>query len=297
MKEALAIINKKAGQRRNGSLEEQLIHKLNAQNFEVMIKHTPEDGAEGVTRRYAHGKDLIIIAGGDGTIGEVIKGMCLEGLQIPLGIIPTGTVNDFARVHKIPLDTSKAISRLDAEKTYSSDTIKMNNTYAGYLFALGSFMTAFAKVGSGTKSKIGRMAYLFAGINMLLQLKKYKVKIKTDNEAFEADSHLTIVTTMSSVGSVTRLIETAEADDGLLHIINIKPVNLIEAVHIVFLAVTGKIASHPKVRYLTSENMEVAAIGLKDMNIDGDLHDYTDAELTVMKNRLTLLDQTSSKNN
>ena len=131
MKKALAIINKKAGQRRNGSLEEQLIRQLNAQNFEVMIKYTPEDGAEGLTRRYARGKDLIIIAGGDGTIGEVIKGMCLEELQIPIGIIPTGTVNDLARVHKIPLDAKKAIGRIDAENTYSSDTIKMNATYAG----------------------------------------------------------------------------------------------------------------------------------------------------------------------
>ncbi len=290
MKKALAIINKKAGQRRNGSLEEQLIRQLNAQNFEVMIKYTPEDGAEGLTRRYARGKDLIIIAGGDGTIGEVIKGMCLEELQIPIGIIPTGTVNDLARVHKIPLDAKKAIGRIDAENTYSSDMIKMNDTYAGYLIALGSFMTAFAKIGSGMKSKIGRFAYLFAGINMLLKLKKYKVNIKTDNEEFETDAHLTIVTTMSSVGSLTRLIENAEIDDGLLHIINIEPVNLVEAVHIMFLAVTGKIADHPKVNYLISENVEISAIGLKDMNIDGDLHDYADASITVMKRRITLLD-------
>lgn len=291
MKKALAIINKKAGQRRNGSLEEQLIHKLNAQNFEVMIKYTPESGAEGITRQYAYGKDLIIIAGGDGTIGEVIKGMCLEGLQIPLGIIPTGTVNDFAHVHKIPLDASKAISGLGGDNTYFSDTIKMNDTYAGYLFALGSFMTSFAKVGSGTKSKIGRLAYLFSGINMLLQLKKYKVKIKTDDEEIEAGSYLTIVTTMSSVGSVTRLIEKAEPDDGLLHIINIEPVNIVEVINIIFLAVTGKIANHPKVTYLTSKSVKVTAIGLKDMNIDGDLHDYDDAELSVMKGRITLLDQ------
>ena len=290
MKKALAIINKKAGQRRNGSLEEQLIRQLNAQNFEVMIKYTPEDGAEGLTRRYARGKDLIIIAGGDGTIGEVIKGMCLEELQIPIGIIPTGTVNDLARVHKIPLDAKKAIGRIDAENTYSSDMIKMNDTYAGYLIALGSFMTAFAKIGSGMKSKIGRFAYLFAGINMLLKLKKYKVNIKTDNEEFETDAHLTIVTTMSSVGSLTRLIENAEIDDGLLHIINIEPVNLVEAVHIIFLAVTGKIADHPKVNYLISENVEISAIGLKDMNIDGDLHDYADASITVMKRRITLMD-------
>lgn len=291
MKKALAIINKKAGQQRNGSLEEELIHHLIDQNYEVMIKHTPESGAEGLTRKYAHGKDLIVIAGGDGTIGEVIKGLGLEGLHIPMGIIPTGTVNDFACVYKIPLDVSKAIRRLNDDNKISSDTIKLNDTYAGYLFALGSFMTAFAKVGSGMKSRIGRLSYLFAGINMLFKLKRYKVKIKTENENFETDSHLTIVTTMSSVGSIVRLIENAEPDDGLLHILNIEPVNLFEAVHIIFLALTGKIANHPKVRYLTSEKAEVTAIGLKNMNIDGDLHDYTDVELAVMKGRITLLDQ------
>src|SRR5699024_8231451 len=141
------------------------------------------------------------------------------------------------------------------------------------------------------KSKIGRFAYLVAGVNMLLNLKEYKVKIKADGEDFETFSVLTLVSTMPSVGSLTQLIKDAEPDDGLLHIINIKPVNFLEALNIIFLSVTGKIANHPKVTYLTSKKVEVTAIGLKDMNIDGDLHDYTDADLSVMKGRITLLNQ------
>ncbi len=291
MKKALVIINKKAGQRKNGSIEEQLIHRLNDENYEVMIKYTPESGAVNITRQYASGKDILIIAGGDGTIGEVIKGLNLENLQIPIAVIPTGTVNDVARVHGIPLKISNAIAQLNTDKTISADTIKVNETYASYLVAFGSFMTAFTKVGSGIKSKIGRFAYLVAGVNMLLNLKEYKVKIKADGEDFETFSVLTLVSTMPSVGSLTQLIKDAEPDDGLLHIINIKPVNFLEALNIIFLAVTGKIANHPKVTYLTSKKVEVTAIGLKDMNIDGDLHDYTDADLSVMKGRITLLNQ------
>lgn len=291
MKKALVIINKKAGQRKNGSIEEQLIHRLNDENYEVMIKYTPESGAVNITRQYASGKDILIIAGGDGTIGEVIKGLNLENLQIPIAVIPTGTVNDVARVHGIPLKISNAIAQLNTDKTISADTIKVNETYASYLVAFGSFMTAFTKVGSGIKSKIGRFAYLVAGVNMLLNLKEYKVKIKADGEDFETFSVLTLVSTMPSVGSLTQLIKDAEPDDGLLHIINIKPVNFLEALNIIFLSVTGKIANHPKVTYLTSKKVEVTAIGLKDMNIDGDLHDYTDADLSVMKGRITLLNQ------
>src|SRR5699024_8621084 len=190
---------------------------------------------------------LPIFAGGDGTIGEVIKGLNLENLQIPIAVIPTGTVNDVARVHGIPLKISNAIAQLNTDKTISADTIKVNETYASYLVAFGSFMTAFTKVGSGIKSKIGRFAYLVAGVNMLLNLKEYKVKIKADGEDFETFSVLTLVSTMPSVGSLTQLIKDAEPDDGLLHIINIKPVNFLEALNIIFLSVTGKIANHPKV--------------------------------------------------
>lgn len=293
MKKALVIINKKAGQRKNGSIEEQLIHRLNGENYEVMIKRTPESGAVNITRQYAREQDILIIAGGDGTIGEVIEGLNLENLQIPIAVIPTGTVNDVARVHGIPLKTSNAIAQLNTEKTISADMIKFNETYASYLVAFGSFMTAFAKVDSGIKSKMGRFAYLLAGVNMLLNLKKYKVKIKTDGGEFETSSVLTLVSTMPSVGSLTRLIKNAKPDDGLLHIINIEPVNLVEALNIIFLAVSGKISHHPKVTYLTSKKVEVTAIGLKDMNIDGDLHDYTDAELSVMESGITLLDQSN----
>lgn len=293
MKKALVIINKKAGQRKNGSIEEQLIHRLNGENYEVMIKHTPESGAVNITRQYAREQDILIIAGGDGTIGEVIKGLNLENLQIPIAVIPTGTVNDVARVHGIPLKTSNAIAQLNTEKTISADMIKFNETYASYLVAFGSFMTAFAKVDSGIKSKMGRFAYLLAGVNMLLNLKKYKVRIKTDGVEFENSSVLTLVSTVPSVGSLTRLIKNAKPDDGLLHIINIEPVNLVEALNIIFLAVSGKISHHPKVTYLTSKKAEVTAIGLKDMNIDGDLHDYTDAELSVMESGITLLDQSN----
>lgn len=291
MKKALVIINKKAGQRRNGSIEERLIHKLNGQNYEVMIKHTPKSGAVDLTRQYAPDKDILIIAGGDGTIGEVIKGLNLENLQIPIAIIPTGTVNDVARVHNIPLDIAKAIGQLNTEKTVSADSIKFNDTYASYLLAFGSFMTAFAKVGSGIKSKMGRFSYLVAGVNMLLHLKGYKVNIKTDVEEFETSSVLTLVTTMSSVGSLTRLIKNAEPDDGLLHTINIEPVNIFEAMKIIYLALVGKIADHHKVNYLTTKKVEVRAIGLKDMNIDGDLHDYTDVDISVQKEGITLLKQ------
>lgn len=54
------------------------------------------------------------------------------------------------------------------------------------------------------------------------------------------------------------------------------------------MAFTGKITKHPKVMYLTAEQVEISTKDLTEMNIDGDLHDYKDVKVSVVKDGLIL---------
>ncbi|MCD2137440.1 diacylglycerol/lipid kinase family protein [Salinicoccus halitifaciens] len=289
MKKALLVHNKKSGQSKKHGIEAALIQQLNAAGYEVMVKTTPESGAEGIVSEYAADKDLIVTVGGDGTISEVMNTVLKEGFEIPIAVIPTGTVNDLARVHGIPLDAKKAIRQLGTAVPVPIDIIRLNDRHASYLVALGAFMTAFAEVDARIKHKTGRLAYLFAGIKMLLRLKKYSVTIKTPDAEVHSASVLTIVSKLRSVGSLGRLIKEAGADDGLLHIINIEPVNVFEAVHLIFLAVKGNLTDHEKVTYLTAEKAEISAAGLSHMNIDGDRYDYRDMDISVARGAVLLM--------
>lgn len=296
MKQALAVINRKSGKSKKRGIEAALIRQLNGTGYEVMIKPTPAGGAEGLISEYAADKDLIVAVGGDGTISEVINAVLKEGLDIPIAVIPTGTVNDLARVHGIPLDAEEAIRKLPESVPAPVDVIRVNDRHASYLIALGAFMTAFAEVDARIKNKIGRLAYLFAGIRMLLRLKRYNVTIKTEDAEIRSASVLTIVSKLRSVGSLGRLIRHAEAGDGLLHIINIEPVNVFEALHLIWLAVRGDLTDHKKVTYLTAGQAEIRASGLSHMNIDGDIHAYRDMELSVARGAVTLMKPASSGN-
>lgn len=289
MKQALVVINRKSGQFKRRGIEAALIHQLNGTGYEVMIKQTPESGAGGIISAHAANKDLVIAVGGDGTISEVMDAVLKEGLEIPIAVIPTGTVNDLARVHGIPLDAKKAIRILGASTPVPIDIIRMDDRHASYLIALGAFMTAFAEVDARIKHKTGRLAYLFAGIKMLLRLKKYSVTIKTRDAEVQSASVLTIISKLRSVGSLGRLIKEAEAEDGLLHIINIEPVNVFEALHLVFLAVKGNLTDHEKVTYLTTGEARIRAAGLSHMNIDGDVHDYRDLDISVARGAVSLM--------
>ena len=296
MKKALVVLNKNSGQFKGHRMEAQLIRKLKEMHYETMLRPTPETGAEGIITQHAADKDLIVIVGGDGTISEVIDALMRQELKIPVAIIPTGTVNDLARVHNIPLNPEKAIGQFGRWAESPIDIIKLNDRHAGYLVALGAFMTAFAAVDAGVKNKLGRLAYLFAGTRMLLRLERYNVTMKTEEREVEEASVLTIISKLRSVGSLGGLIGKAGPDDGLLHIINIRPVNVLEALHLVWLAVSGNITDHRKVEYMTAESAEIKAAGLKLMNIDGDLHDYEDLDISVMCGAVSLLKPVSSKN-
>ena len=151
-------------------------------------------------------------------------------------------------------------------------------------------MTSFARVSTNNKKRFGRLAYLFSAIKIITHLKKYRVQLKTDILDIEIDSVFTIVSSISSVGSLEKLLPTAKADDGLLHILNISPVRLFEVPKILYLALLGRITEHPKVTYLTARNVSVRTQSLSHMNIDGDLHSYKDSDIEVLEHHISLVE-------
>lgn len=289
MKRALIIINKTAGLGKKGQLEHTLIHNLKSQHYEPVIKYTESDGFGHIILEHAASIDLLVAVGGDGTISELVSILGKYNIKLPVAVIPSGTVNDFARANNIPLNPILAAKELETSVTKTIDTIKVNNTYAGYLVAFGNFMTSFAKVNSSMKNKVGRTAYLIKGLRTLTKLTPYRVSIKIDKLEMETDSVFTLVSKISSVGSVEKLLPEAKPDDGLLHILNIEPINVKDIVQLIYMAFTGKITKHPKVMYLTAEQVEISARDLKEMNIDGDLYDYKDVDVSIVKDGLTLI--------
>ena len=291
MKSALVIINKKSGKEKFTHIKETLRQTLKAQGFNMTVNYTTADnGSQGIITELNKAPDLLVIVGGDGTVSDVINQLYLHNINIPIAIIPTGTTNDLARVNDVPLNPIKAAESIQAHSFKKIDVLKINNFYASYLVAFGNFMTSFARVSTNNKKRFGRLAYLFSAVKIITHLKKYRVQLKTDILDIEIDSVFTIVSSISSVGSLEKLLPTAKADDGLLHILNISPVRLFEVPKILYLALLGRITEHPKVTYLTAKNVSVRTQSLSHMNIDGDLHPYKDSDIKVLKHHISLVE-------
>lgn len=288
MKKALIIINRTAGMGQKAELEAVLVRTLASQNFDAVIKYTEADDFEDIVLKHRETADLFIAAGGDGTLSGLVSILGRENIDTPVAVIPAGTVNDFVRSNGLPLNPLTAAEELDTSVTKAVDIIKVNDTYALYLAAFGNFMSPFAKVSSPVKNKTGRAAYLWTGLKTLMKLKPYRINLKINTLEIDIESVLTLVSKNPSVGSLEKLLPEAKPDDGFLHILNIKPINIKDIVQLVYMAFTGNITKHPKVMYLTAEQVEIKTRDLKEMNIDGDIYDYKNTVINVVKRGLTL---------
>lgn len=132
-------------------LEAALIRNLKSQDYETVIKYTKPTGFKHIVMKHEPDTDLFVVAGGDGTVSELISILVSENIKTPEAVIPAGTVNDFARANDIPLNPVTAAKTLDTTSAKTVDTIQLNENYAGYLVAFGNFMTSFAKVKSSVK--------------------------------------------------------------------------------------------------------------------------------------------------
>ena len=114
MKSAVFLYNTQSGKCKIGHCTDSICTVFRAYGYEITpqpidFEANPFDGNEQI--------DLMVVAGGDGTVNYVVNSMKSKGLDIPLGVIPAGTANDFAGMLGVPGDISRACRAiLDGEE-------------------------------------------------------------------------------------------------------------------------------------------------------------------------------------
>src|SRR5699024_7358351 len=174
------------------------------------------------------GFDLIVVAGGDGTINEVVTGIAEAENKPTVGIIPAGTTNDFARALSIPNDIKKAVNIILENNEQALDIGKVNGQYFVNIAGGGDLTELTYDVPIKMKSAIGQLAYYVKGIEMLPSIRPSSVTIEYDDEIFTGDIMLFLVSNTNSVGGFERLAPDALLDDGYFDLLILKKANLAE---------------------------------------------------------------------
>ncbi|WP_239256534.1 diacylglycerol kinase [Listeria ilorinensis] len=234
---------------------------------------TPEagDAKREAELAVADGYDLVVAAGGDGTINEVINGIAEQPSRPKVGIIPTGTTNDFARALHVPRDVIKATEIIAAGQSVAMDIGKANDTYFINIGGGGRLTELTYDVPSKLKTMLGQLAYYLKGIEMLPSFKATKVKIEYDDGFFEGEAMFFLLGLTNSIGGFEKIAPDAKLDDGKFSLIVVKKVNLPEFIRLITLAIRGDHIKEPNVIYVKSEKVVVTSEEKMLINLDGEL--------------------------
>lgn len=275
MKRARLIYNPTSGREEMRRLLPDVLERLDRAGIETSCYATTGEGdatreaAEAVTRGY----DIIIAAGGDGTLNEVVNGMAGKENLPPLGVFPLGTTNDFARAMGIPRRWEDYCDLVIENKVRSIDIGKANDRYFINIAGGGSLTELTYEVPSRLKTLIGQLAYYLKGIEKMTSLSPTKLVIDAEGyELLEGEFMLFLIANTNSVGGFEKLAPDAEIDDGLLDVIAVRKCNLAEFIRLVSLAVRGEHFNDPHVLYLKTPRMVVTSPeGQVQLNLDGEL--------------------------
>lgn len=179
--------------------------------------------------------DLVVCSGGDGTIDEVVTGMMEREHKIPVGYIPTGTVNDFASSLKIPKDFLAAADNAVHGTAFPCDIGQFNDDIFVYIAAFGLFTDVSYETKQEMKNVLGHLAYILEGAKRLFNVPSYKIKVVHDDEEIVDEFIYGMVTNSRSVGGFRNMIgKKVKFDDGEFEVTLIrKPSNPIELQEII----------------------------------------------------------------
>lgn len=278
----LVVSNPKAG-RRTSRAHRKLISELRDEGleFDIAVTKSPEDGSAMARRAAAEGYDVVVAAGGDGTVNEVVNG--LAGTDTALGILPLGTVNVFARQLKIPLSLPQAARVISEGWTRQVDLGRAGDRHFTLMAGLGFDAAVVANVVQPLKDLIGPSAYVLKGIEALAKYTPTEVTLQMPEEAYHGTVFLVVVANVSMYAYELQVAPYAAPDDGLLDVIVFeRPVtDRIGFVRQIVQTLFRRHLRHPAVRYYQTPRVRVLSTPDIMIQLDGDAFGSTPVDITV----------------
>lgn len=231
-KKLLLIVNPRSGRAKMNTELLKVVEIFSAADYTVTVYPTKAQGdaTDYLLQLTENEYELIVVCGGDGTLNEVITGMMQSSLQIPLGYIPSGTLNEWSSGLNISRNIEAAAKDIINGKKIRLDIGKFGDRYFSYTASFGAFTSASYSAPQDVKNVLGQSAYFFEGIKSLAAIKPIHIKCKYEGGEFEGDYLFGAVSNSMSVGGIVKYDKTpVELNDGEFEVFLIKnPDNILK---------------------------------------------------------------------
>ena len=274
---ARVIYNPTAGKEQLKRYMLDILQILEEAGYETSaFETTPELHSAGkeAKRVALDGFDLVVAAGGDGTVNEVINGIAGLSERPKVGIIPAGTSNDYASALKIPQDDLLDAARVIATgHAIPMDIGKANDIYFMNIAAGGYLTDVSYEVPPKLKAIFGYSAYLAKGIEKLPSIKPIHMRVEYDGGVYDGMASLFIIALTDSAGGIENIDPNMLMGDGKFTLFIVKTTNIFEILQVLAAVLNnGNHINNPNVLYEQTSFVKVKSCdGQRLMiNLDGE---------------------------
>ena len=224
-----------------------------------------------LAKTHAHKYHAVFTLGGDGTVMEVLSVLAHQGP--PLGVLGGGTGNVVARTLGIPLNPSRAVPIL---LNGDEATVDLGRLGDGRRFAIGVGVgldaTMISEAPARLKRRFGFMAYVIGGYKAVLRNRKFQLKLTVDGAVFQQTASAILVANFGAV--LNDLVSFGDGilyDDGLLNACVFSPVNLWDALRILWRMVRKDFRADPCLFYKPGREFRIETTPEMPAQADGEL--------------------------
>ncbi|WP_270400276.1 diacylglycerol/lipid kinase family protein [Mitsuokella multacida] len=215
--------------------------------------------------------DGLLVAGGDGTVHEIVNLMMKGNLDLPLGIIGSGTSNDFATYLGVNTDLEAYLDTIAAGRTRRVDLGLMDGTYFINVASGGAMACIAHEVNARIKNSLGKMAYYLKGIGELPKFRYFPLKIEADGAHYELETFLFVIINSPVVGSMKNVANGVAVDDGKLDLLSIGKCSIPKLMSITADLIAGKpVSEREDVLHVQAKHFHIESGIPVESDIDGE---------------------------
>ncbi len=267
---------------------------------EVRVTAGPGDAARLAAEAVRDGARTLVVAGGDGTVHEVVNGLAdagardrIHGGPPLLALLPLGTGNDLAVALGIPPELEAALELLETGVPRPLDVVRVEGLEDRRVanFAMGGFAGRIGEwVTPARRRRWGRHVYLRAAVDEVIARRRWRVRVRVDGEPVgPAQVHAVLVANGPRFGGGIPMAPGARPDDGLVDVLVLAAVPLPALLRVIGRALRGRHLEDPAVLHVRGRRVEVDAPPDLPWNGDGEMLGAGSAAFELLPGALRVL--------
>ena len=274
MKKCIIIMNPESGKKKKITSYYDFYDVLRKYGYDTDIIFTKYKGdGKKIIQSLDDSIDLVISAGGDGTLNEIVAGNIKREKPLTIAPLPMGSTNDVGNMYGLDRSVLENLETLLKGNSKKVDICFINDTPFVYVACFGDYIDLAYATPRNLKKRYGKVAYILYGIKQIFnKISKFKIKYYVDDQLYEGEYSFIFVSNSSRIAGQPDVYYDVKLDDKMFEVALAKVNNKTEMLRMLVLLTTMEVKDIPGITYFQTDNFEIEFLSKakKSWCIDGE---------------------------